>query len=45
MNKSGAAKVLFSQLDSTFEERISPIKLWQDYENYRNHIAQEMFTG
>lgn len=39
MNKSGTAKVLYSQLDTTFEERISLINLWRDYEKYRNHIA------
>lgn len=42
VNKSGAVKVLFSQWDSTFEERALPIKLWQNYEKYRNHVAQEM---
>lgn len=33
MNKLGAAKVLYSQLNNIFEERIS-IKLWQGYEKY-----------
>ena len=42
MNKLGAAKVLFSQLDTTFEERISPINPRQNYEKYRNHVAWEM---
>ena len=39
MDKSGAANVLFSQLNTTFEEGISPIKLWQGYEKYRKHVA------
>lgn len=35
MDKSEAANVQ----NTTFEEEISPVKLWQSYKTYRNHVA------